>query len=90
MNSHYMKYVISVISRRFGWKCVEKETMKGQMKNLLGVEMLFHQDSAQMFDDALSWLRLLKRNHPDKVAFGNFQLRRLTIRGIYITFYISI
>ena len=63
MNSHYMKYVILVISRRFGWKCVEKETMKGQMKNLLGVEMLFHQDWAQMFIDALSWLRLLKRNH---------------------------
>ena len=54
-----MKYVISVISREFGWKCIEKETKKDQKKNLLGVEMLFHQDSAQMFNDALSWLRLL-------------------------------
>ena len=58
----YLKCLTSVISRRFGWKCFEKETMPDQMKNLLGVEMLFHQDSAQMLNDALSWLRLLKRN----------------------------
>ena len=64
MKSRYLKNIILVISRRFGWKCIEKETKQDQMKNLLGVEMLFHQDSAQMFNNALSWLRLLKRNRP--------------------------
>ena len=40
-----MKYkIFRVIARRFGWKCLYKETQDNQMKKLFGIELPFAQE----------------------------------------------